>query len=865
LALFLVVVGSALSGHVLAVERHRSTILDVDYRKLVSRADLTYDTPAPYPEAGLPVGNGTMGSMVWTTPGALRLQINRVDVYANNKNTNSFNKRNTDYCGGCGFVDVDFVDFGEDVFPEERTVQHLSVYDGLVTVEGRGVEARVLAWHERDVMAIRVSDQRAEPASIRICLRMLRPPVVETKGHTAASALRVRDGRVILSQEFTEGDYYCGSAVAIGAVGRKGTARAANDKEVRLCLEPGRGTFTILIASGASFDRNDGTVDRALAQLEAAATKGCDGLLEANRAWWRDFWSKSFVHLHSADGVADYVERHYTYFLYIMASSSRGKLPPKFNGMLWNSRGDRRIWGSQHWWNNTSCLYRALPAANHIELMEPMFDMYTGMYDDCAAAARQQWDSKGIFIFETAWFDGIAEMPDWLAQEMRDLYLLRKPWDERSSRFRDFADVKHPHSSRWNWKGRGRWQDGRWEYPVKHSGPYGEVVHIFFVAAKLGYLYWQRYEYTLDEDWLRERAYPMLRGAAEFYRNYPNVRKGEDGKYHIHHANCYEILYGGRDTMEEIAAMRGILPVVIRASEILDVDAEMRPHWRELLDNLAPFPRNDHPDALFPRGPDEPVRWVLSLKPVWRGRRSNHAYTESLVPCVDYGLCTLESEDPEMMRIANATFDSYFPTGIDEETRIGEFSRTPIAAARLGRSADVRELIPIQLRKEDLHLNRLSPSEGNDEFPGTTIEPQGRAAEALHAALCQSIPAGPGQETVIRVFSAWPRQWDAEFKLLCHGGFLVTSSMRKGQVEFVEVHSQLGGECRLRNPWGTAEVALYRDGKPWQSRDGSLLKLKTRKGEDVVMVRKGTSPDSFRREGVGSRDWGHERVGSGRD
>ena len=40
--------------------------------------------------------------------------------------------------------------------------------------------------------------------------------------------------------------------------------------------------------------------------------------------WWHGFWPQGFVHLHSQDGTADFVERYYTYFLYLMASSSRG-------------------------------------------------------------------------------------------------------------------------------------------------------------------------------------------------------------------------------------------------------------------------------------------------------------------------------------------------------------------------------------------------------------------------------------------------------------------------------------------------------------------------------------------------------------
>src|SRR5580698_8412551 len=90
-------------------------MLDVDYRKLVSRADLVYERPVPRSEEGIPIGNGRMGSLVWTTPGQLRFQINRVDVYPSNCTSNSFFQAHEDYCGGCAFLDIDF---GEDSFPE---------------------------------------------------------------------------------------------------------------------------------------------------------------------------------------------------------------------------------------------------------------------------------------------------------------------------------------------------------------------------------------------------------------------------------------------------------------------------------------------------------------------------------------------------------------------------------------------------------------------------------------------------------------------------------------------------------------------------------------------------------------------------
>src|SRR5262249_20311995 len=109
-----------------------SAILDVNYHKLLARADLIYDRPPARSEEGIPVGNGRMGSLVWTVPDAIKFQINRVDVYGNDSYTDSFFERHSDYCGGCGFVDIEFGDQGEDVFPIADFAQRLSVYDGLL-------------------------------------------------------------------------------------------------------------------------------------------------------------------------------------------------------------------------------------------------------------------------------------------------------------------------------------------------------------------------------------------------------------------------------------------------------------------------------------------------------------------------------------------------------------------------------------------------------------------------------------------------------------------------------------------------------------------------------------------------------------
>src|SRR4051812_1873477 len=77
----------------------RGALLEVDYPRLIGRADLHYSNEVDRSESGMPIGNGRMGTLVWTTPSALHFQINRVDVFGNNSATESFPQRHTDYCG----------------------------------------------------------------------------------------------------------------------------------------------------------------------------------------------------------------------------------------------------------------------------------------------------------------------------------------------------------------------------------------------------------------------------------------------------------------------------------------------------------------------------------------------------------------------------------------------------------------------------------------------------------------------------------------------------------------------------------------------------------------------------------------------
>jgi hypothetical protein len=837
-----------------------SAILSVNYEKLISRADLHYDKQVRTSMEGFPVGNGVMGSLIWTTPKQLKLQINRVDVYCANSSTNSFPRVDTDYSHGCGFIDIEFADYGPDVFPEDSVQQHLSLYDGVVSVKGNDVSAEVFAWQDGDVMAVRITDDREEPDSIKVTLRALRPVTYRLRNHYAFSRVAAQGNQIMLRQQFVEGDdepertamfpqpeasaienriYYCGSSVAVGALDRDAQVKQLNDGAIQLAAKPGKGTFTILISSAATFDIEQDINASALAELERAAAMGDAKLISSTKDFWHNFWSNSFVHLSSEDGEAEYVEKHYTYFLYLMASCSRGEYPPRYSGMIWNTEGDVRRWGSMKWMYNLFCYYN---------------NVHTN-YDAMALASEQQWGSKGIYIQETGWFNGPPRLPEDIAAEMRDLYLVRKPWSEASEKFLKYAAPKNAFDARWCWKNFDdeRWIDGHHFWEARESSPYSYVLHLFAPGAKIAYFHWQRYDYTQDEEWLREYGYPIIKGVAEFYRNYPNVKKEADGKYHIHGVNNWESTWGASDTIEELSAMRAVTATAIRASEVLGVDEDMRPVWQEFLDNMTPLPTyTDTSDG-------GEVRYWVNTKHSSVGRASINR--RATTPCTYYDFFTQETTDPDMIEVAG---NSYVPYSRRDSRgrRVSELSKATITAATMGDAEGIKNMIPSQIRYDGLEEgypdkdqawarwrgplgNRMSLMEGYQGMGGQRL---GNAMNGLILALCRATPPGPAGETVIHVFPAWPKQWDAQYTLLTRGNFLVTSSIQKGEVEFVEIQSQSGGECRLRNPWDKkAAVTVYKNDSKFKDIDGSLLSFDTNQGENFVIVRKGSSPDQYKR------------------
>jgi hypothetical protein len=248
-------------------------------RAIVSRADRVYTTPVARSENAIPIGNGRMGARVWTTPSTLKFQINPVDIPP---------------------IDLELAESGAGVFTGAGTHQRLSVYEGLLDVKAAGVSARMLVWHERDVIAIEVDDRRAVPQPFQIKI--------------AGSHMAVRDGRILITQDFQEGVHPIKSVVVIALLGRKTLTRLADKTEARIVSPGERGRVVILIASATTLDPGQDVAAMALRNLDAAAVKSFDDLAGDTAEWWHNFWQHNAIASNSAD---------YHYSLYLTRTTGR--------------------------------------------------------------------------------------------------------------------------------------------------------------------------------------------------------------------------------------------------------------------------------------------------------------------------------------------------------------------------------------------------------------------------------------------------------------------------------------------------------------------------------------------------------------
>jgi hypothetical protein len=89
-------------------------------------------------------------------------------------------------------------------------------------------------------------------------------------------------------------------------------------------------------------------------------------------------------------------------------------------------------------------------------------------------------------------------------------------------------------------------------------------------------------------------------------------------------------------------------------------------------------------------------------------------------------------------------------------------------------------------------------------------------------------------EGVLSVFPVWPLEKPASFyHLRAYGAFLVSSELKNGEVQYVELASEKGRICKIQNPWENGKVAVLRNGVKTGIESGEFIEINTDIGERI--------------------------------
>jgi hypothetical protein len=309
--------------------------------------------------------------------------------------------------------------------------------------------------------------------------------------------------------------------------------------------------------------------------------------------------------------------------------------------------------------------------------------------------------------------------------------------------------------------------------------PMGRMAYMTGWASNM---YWWRYQFSMDRNWLAETGFPALRDCALFYTDF--LQRGEDGFFHAFPSNQGEDGFSGnpddfRDRPQIIRHARYCLRNAIQAAEALDLDHDLATQWRTILAHLA------HEDGdtgrsklLYPDTRSEALAPEL------------YAFDGNLLPCG-----TADGQAPAYLDPDHESYRWYpgkLPYLIMQSLRTGVF--------RPDRDFDhVRKLL-----ERWTHGNGLlwGMSVGNYGHTGAWTESLGITG-ALQDLLMQS------WDGVIRIFPGLPSGMDASFTdLRAVGAFLVSASRSGGVVGEVSITSLRGGTCVMENPWPGRKIAV---------------------------------------------------------
>ena len=343
--------------------------------------------------------------------------------------------------------------------------------------------------------------------------------------------------------------------------------------------------------------------------------------------------------------------------------------------------------------------------------------------------------------------------------------------------------------------------------------------------------FWLHYLYSTDEVFLRDKAYPFMREFMKFFVGY--LEKGEDGLYHLPWDSSPEFEYlMGWDVTCSLALVRFLGESLLKSQDILGLSDPDVPKWEEILEHLTPYPE------------DQTGLMIMKDTPL----SHSHRHHSHLMPIHPLGQMDVNGTEEERDLIRRS-IHTWLRQGFGEW--IGEvWSWASLIASRIYKgnmaSMFLERYADAFPSENSLNMNNdekeygqggfffsylaeaTAPEGWPDRWPReTSINGGLGAAAAVLEMLLQSWTG------VVRVFPAVPDRWhDACFEnLRAEGAFIVSAQLSDHEVAFIDITSEVGGTCRVHNPWPTPAVVTCLSTGESRLVDGATLEISTCEGD----------------------------------
>ncbi|QNK64699.1 glycoside hydrolase family 95 protein [Pedobacter sp. PAMC26386] len=236
------------------------------------------------------------------------------------------------------------------------------------------------------------------------------------------------------------------------------------------------------------------------------------------------------------------VALYYQYSRYLLISSSRaGGQSTNLQG-IWNEK-IQPPWSSNYTTNiNAEMNYWGVETANLPEMHRPLLDFIGRLAKTGAVTAKNYYGARG-----------------WVLHHNSDIWAMTNP----------VGDFGKGSPSWANWPMGGNWMS----------------THL-----------WEHYAFTQDKEYLKEQAYPLMKGAVQFCLDFLVAdKKGNlitapstspENYYVTPTGYTGALLYGGT---ADLAIIRELFNDYVKASEILNADADLRNKVNAALNKMLPY------------------------------------------------------------------------------------------------------------------------------------------------------------------------------------------------------------------------------------------------------------------------------------